>query len=91
MPRRGETQAKPAFAVRLKALREAAGLSQAQLAERAGLHLGAIFKLEQGRREPTWATVQTLAKALGVTCLAFADEPPAAAPARKAKRGGKQA
>jgi len=64
----------PAFAVKLKALREAAGLTQAQLAEKAGLHLGAIFKLEQGKREPAWETVQVIARALGVNCLAFSDE-----------------
>src|SRR5690348_12906028 len=68
----------PPFALRMKALREAAGLTQAQLAEQSGLHVGAIFKLEQGRREPAWATVQALAKALGVSLEAFADQHSAA-------------
>jgi transcriptional regulator with XRE-family HTH domain len=75
----------PAFAAKLKNRREAAGMTQEQLARRTGLHLGAIFKLEQGAREPTWSTVQKLAAALGVDCTAFAesitlpseDEPPA--------------
>lgn len=66
----------PTFAARLKALREQAGLTQKQLAEQAGLNVGAVFKLEQGRREPAWATVQALALALGVSCEAFM-EPPA--------------
>jgi transcriptional regulator with XRE-family HTH domain len=78
----------PAFAVKLKALRETAGITQEQLALRAGLHLGAIFKLEQGRREPTWATVQTLARALGVNCLAFADDEPAELPPPEKPRAG---
>ena len=72
----------PAFALKLKALREAAGLTQAELARKTGLHLGAVFKLEQGRREPTWATVQLLAAALAVDFRAFADpnvRPPSAA------------
>ena len=30
-----------------------------------------VAKLEQGVREPTWATVQALARALGVDCTAF--------------------
>ena len=60
------------FAEKLKRLREAAGLSQSQLAERAGMHHFGVAKLEQGLREPTWATVQALAAALGVNCLAFA-------------------
>lgn len=61
----------PSFASRLKELREGAGLTQAALAERAGMHKLGVAKLEQGLREPTWATVRALAKALGVTCLAF--------------------
>jgi transcriptional regulator with XRE-family HTH domain len=64
----------PAFAVKLKSLRETAGLTQSQLARKTGLHLGAVFKLEQGKREPAWATVQILAAALGVSCEAFAEE-----------------
>jgi transcriptional regulator with XRE-family HTH domain len=63
----------PPFAATLKSLRASAGLTQEQLAERAGLHLGAVFKLEQGRREPAWATVQALAAALGVSCEVFMD------------------
>jgi transcriptional regulator with XRE-family HTH domain len=76
----------PPFAARLKALREARGLTQKQLAERADLHLGAVFKLEQGKREPAWSTVLALAEALGVDCRAFAGEEPA--PEAKAGPGG---
>jgi transcriptional regulator with XRE-family HTH domain len=64
------------FAVKLKRLREAAGLTQPQLAERAGMHQFGVAKLEQGLRQPTWATVQALAAALGVSCEAFQDRPP---------------
>jgi transcriptional regulator with XRE-family HTH domain len=63
------------FATRLRQLRESAGLTQVQLAERAGLHLHGVTKLEQGEREPAWSTVLTLAEALGVNCLAFVDNP----------------
>ena len=65
------------FAARLRRLREAAGVSQADLADRSGMHRFGVAKLEQGLREPAWATVQALAKALGVNCLAFTDEAPA--------------
>jgi transcriptional regulator with XRE-family HTH domain len=65
------TTSHSAFAARLKALRGAAGLTQEQLADAAGMHKLGIAKLEQGLREPTWATVQALARALGVTCLDF--------------------
>jgi transcriptional regulator with XRE-family HTH domain len=58
----------------LKQLREAAGLTQEQLAERAAMHKFGVAKLEQGLREPSWATVQALANALGTNCLAFVDD-----------------
>jgi transcriptional regulator with XRE-family HTH domain len=70
------------FAVKLKRLREAAGLSQPELAARAGMNQYGVAKLEQGVREPSWATVQALAAALGVSCEAFMDRP-----ARR-KKGG---
>ncbi len=54
------------FTIRLKALREKAGLTQAQLAQKAGLSPQAIAALEQGTRGPTWETVRRLAMALGV-------------------------
>jgi transcriptional regulator with XRE-family HTH domain len=59
------------FARRLRQLRDAAGLTQAQLAEKAGLHRQGVAKLETGEREPAWGTVQALAKALGVSCSSF--------------------
>jgi len=63
------------FAGRLKELRAAAGLTQGRLAEQAGLTKDGVAQLEQGRREPTWATVLVLAQALGVSCEAFTHEP----------------
>jgi XRE family transcriptional regulator, regulator of sulfur utilization len=64
------------FADRLKALRAAADLSQAELARRSGMHLMGISKLETGNRQPTWETVQALADALGVEVAAFLDDKP---------------
>jgi transcriptional regulator with XRE-family HTH domain len=63
--------AEQTFGQRLKQLREEAGLTQPQLAERAGMNRFGVAKLEQGQREPSWDTVQRLAKALGVGCSAF--------------------
>lgn len=60
-------QADTGFGDRLKELREAAGLSQAALAEAAGLNRFGVAKLEQGVREPGWSTVLALAAALTVT------------------------
>jgi transcriptional regulator with XRE-family HTH domain len=72
------------FAGRLKELRVQAGLTQDGLAERAALSKAGIADLEQGRREPSWATVVALAEALGVTCQAFLAE---TSTTEKAKRG----
>ena len=77
-PLEGETVAKKrstTFAARLRELRTAAGLTQAQLAKLAGMHLRGLTKLEQGDREPTWASVLDLAEALGVDCTAFNQVP----------------
>jgi transcriptional regulator with XRE-family HTH domain len=63
------------FGRRLKELREQAGLTQPQLAERANLSKAGIADLEQGRREPSWSTVQSLCAALAVSCEAFNQEP----------------
>jgi putative transcriptional regulator len=65
------------FAAKLRAIREAAGVSQAELADRAGLNRFGVAKLEQGVREPGWATVVALARALGVTPNDFLPPPPA--------------
>ena len=55
------------FGVRLRQLREAAGLTQEELAERAGLSRKAISVLERGeRKRPYPHTVRSLADALGL-------------------------
>ena len=59
------------FGAKLKELRESAGLTQGELAKKAGLSLKAVAHWEQGLREPAWSNVQTLAAALGVKCAAF--------------------
>jgi transcriptional regulator with XRE-family HTH domain len=55
------------IAYRLRTLREAAGLSQQEVAERADLSLSLIAKMEQGRKaDPRASTILTLASALHV-------------------------
>jgi transcriptional regulator with XRE-family HTH domain len=63
------------FAPRLKELREAAGLTQTQLADRIGTSVRNVSRLETGAQEATWPTAVALAEALGVNCLAFLEEP----------------
>lgn len=61
----------PAFGRRLRELRDAAGLTQAQLGEQAGMLPHALARLERGEREPGWGTVLKLAEALGVSTEEF--------------------
>lgn len=74
------------FAGRLQALRERAGLTQTQLAERASCAMMTISKLERGVQEPAWPFVLILADALGVSVEEFrevtAPPPPSPPPLR---------
>jgi transcriptional regulator with XRE-family HTH domain len=55
------------IAFRLRTLRESAGLSQSEVADRAELSLSLIAKMEQGRKaDPRASTLLALAEALGV-------------------------
>ena len=54
------------LSMRLKQYRETQGLTQEQLAEKAGFSRAYIARLEIGRHNPTLLTLQKLAKALKV-------------------------
>lgn len=62
------------FGQRLQDLRQAANVSQPQLATAAGIPLGTLRNLEQGRRVPRLDTAQALARALGITLDALAGD-----------------
>src|SRR5215211_5263128 len=56
------------FGARLRGLRKDAGLTQQELAQRAGLSLNAVNALERGvRKHPYPHTVRSLADALGLS------------------------
>ena len=72
----------------LRDLRSKAGLTQEQLADKAGIPLPSLRGHEQGQRVPSWASVVRLAKALGVSTDVFSEcdevrKPSAKKPARK--------
>ncbi len=52
--------------MKIKQLREAEGITQEDLAKKAGLSLGYIGRLEIGRHDPSLSTLVKLAKALKV-------------------------
>ena len=55
------------FAVRLVAARNAKGLKQEQLAEKAGMKTAAISHFETGNRKPSLDNLRKLSEALNVT------------------------
>jgi transcriptional regulator with XRE-family HTH domain len=63
--------ASTSFGGRLKELRETAGLTQKQLAEKASCNAFTVAKLERGVQEPAWPLVLALADALGVSTEEF--------------------
>jgi transcriptional regulator with XRE-family HTH domain len=68
------------FGQRLRQKREAAGLSQLGLANKAACRSETISRLERGEQEPAWPLVIALARALGIEVGAFVvEEKPAGA------------
>lgn len=65
---------KKGFGEKLKELRKAAGLSQAEVSEKTGLDQSSISLWERGERDPNWTAVQKLALALGVNCQELIDD-----------------
>jgi|SRR5580704_13851272 transcriptional regulator with XRE-family HTH domain len=61
------------FCERLRSLREKAGITQRELADRANLPVGSVRNHEQGQRLPSWGAVVKLARALGVKTDDFAN------------------
>ena len=56
---------------RLKARREAAGLTQAQLAAAVGVTQPCLVYIEQGKKFPSWSTACKLADMLGISLDEF--------------------
>jgi DNA-binding XRE family transcriptional regulator len=82
---------KKAFGAKLKELREAASMTQKQLADGAGVNQRTVSSLEQGRYEPVWSTVQGLCAALGVSCEAFNERPAERGPQGRGRPATKKA
>ena len=61
------------FNVNLKKLRKEKKWSQAELAKKSGISIGAIGNYESGSRQPTWDSVQRIAKAICVPLTALSE------------------
>jgi transcriptional regulator with XRE-family HTH domain len=79
------------FGGRLRELREQAGLTRKELADRSGLSVDGISQWERNVREPSWGNVLALAAALGTDCTAFTQPPSAEQPTPKRGRPRKKA
>lgn len=58
----------------IKRLRDAAGLRQKELADRAGIHTNTLLKIEKAKSEPDPETIEAIARALGVTVALIEEE-----------------
>ncbi|GAA4352138.1 helix-turn-helix domain-containing protein [Angustibacter luteus] len=63
------------LAANVRALRESAGISLSQLAERSGVAKATLFKVERQHTNPTLDTMVAIADALGVTTTALLEQP----------------
>lgn len=70
MTRAGEPQ--PALGAAVKQLREQRGTTQEALAYEAGITTGTLSQLERGISNPSWGTLQAIAKALGISMVELA-------------------
>ena len=70
MPR---AEPQPGLACAVRQLRTERGLSQEELAHRAGVHLTWIGRIERGITNPTWSTTKRVAHGLGVRHVTLAE------------------
>jgi transcriptional regulator with XRE-family HTH domain len=62
---------RPALGARIKELRKRLGISQEELASRAGMHWTYLSDLERGRQTPTLDMLNRVARGLNVTLADF--------------------
>lgn len=70
MPRPDNPQA--ALGTAIRAIRNQRDLKQLDVAEDAGITVAHLSKIESGKVNPTWGTVEAIAGALGVTLVDIA-------------------
>lgn len=70
------SNARRIFARRLRQIRQLKGLSQEELADRAGLHRTYVGSVERGERNISIDNMERLAKSLEVDMIALLQEDP---------------
>lgn len=61
-----------ALAMVIRQLREDRGVTQEDLAHEAGITTGTLSKIERGLANPSWTTVERIARALGTSVARLA-------------------
>lgn len=64
--KRADHQDREAFGQHVRSIRQAKGLSQEELADRAGVHRTYVSSLERGQRNVGLDNIHAIARALGV-------------------------
>jgi transcriptional regulator with XRE-family HTH domain len=64
-----EEEAKKELGERLRKAREQAGLTQAEVAEKAGVHVNYYARIERGEENPSYTKLQNIMKVLGIKSL----------------------
>jgi transcriptional regulator with XRE-family HTH domain len=62
----------PALGAAIRELRTEREATQQEIAQRAGITVAHLSKIERGRTNPTWGTLVALADALGVSMVDIA-------------------
>lgn len=62
----------PTVGVVVRRYRVQQGITQEALAYRSGLTVASLSRIERGVTSPSWASVQAIARALGLTPIEFA-------------------
>jgi XRE family aerobic/anaerobic benzoate catabolism transcriptional regulator len=70
MPRPANPQ--PVLGAAIRSIRNERDLKQLDVAEGAGITVAHLSKIEAGKINPTWGTVEAVASALGVTMVEVA-------------------
>lgn len=70
------SDARRIFASRLRQIRQVKGLSQEELADRAGLHRTYVGSVERGERNISIDNIECLAKALEIDIIELLKEEP---------------
>lgn len=64
-----EEEAKKELGEKLRQARERAKLTQAEVAEKAGVHVNYYARIERGEENPSYTKLQRIMKVLGIKSL----------------------